>query len=264
MTIQNSICTTNMKTLIDYISNENKLSEGLLSGMDDTLSKGDNLSLIYEYVNFLAASVPSGHQELDGLTKDDINSIADFAIEHGILSCNKKGEIICDRSMLNRTLRTKENADTYNLTYSLILSSIGICMNTKFITKGLKNIIFKNFERPVSIYLFGDNNLSAFNIEIDNTVGLNIYPNDSNNVVKLGKVTCSKFIMYDFNNSRPVGVSFKTGSSIESIDLSGCNNIETISAKNINLDNIILNSNIVKHNLIKNGLATSKTIVRLS
>ena len=120
----------------------------------------------------------------------------------------------------------------------------------------------------VNIDLFGNNDLSSLNIEVLGAGGdprLRICTNESNNIVKLGKIVCERFELAN-NSSKgisPVGVSFKTGSSIEVLDLSRCSNLETISGSNLDVQQINLNTKIIRHNLIKTGLADKGTVIRL-
>ena len=120
-----------MKTLIDYISNENELSEGLLSGQDATLKDGDNIACILDYVSILAKS-----KRLERYDENDIKDVVDYCIKYNALSCNKSGEIVCDYSNFEKGGR--EDRKSFAMAYSLAFASSGIEIDTNLLTKSIK------------------------------------------------------------------------------------------------------------------------------
>ena len=139
-----------------------------------------------------------------------------------------------------------------------------VVINPKTFPKSIKKITFKNFSIECDIDLYGDNDISNLDITVEGAA-LRVTVKESNNIVKLGKVTCEEFIMSDnhIKNIKPVGVSFKSGSSIKNIDLGDCTCIESIIGSKLGTSYFSLNKNIVRHNLIKSGLANSKAKIYL-
>ena len=232
------------------------ISEGLLSGMDDALSKGDDYALIVEYVNFLAKS-----KRLENYSDSDINTVVNAAIKYNVLSCGKQGEIICDKSEINKI--AADDRMTYIITYSLVCSSAGIEMNTKFLPKSIKKITFKNFDSEVKIDLYGNNDLSGVDIEYAGTLTIFIMDNDS--VVKLGKITCDELQVKDNLNKdiHSKGISLKTGSTINTLDLSKCRELGTLIGKKLNINNIALHPNFVELIVRNSGFAKPDTCAYL-
>ena len=140
-----------------------------------------------------------------------------------------------------------------------------IMINSKKFPKSVKKLTLKNFKRECTIDLYGDNDISNLDITVEGGSALIIKAKENTNTIKLGKISCSEFVMSDdlIKNVKPTGVSFKAGSSIENIDLSKCTCIESITGNNLGTTYFTLNKNIVRHNLIKSGLANSKTKIYL-
>ena len=239
-----------MKNLNDIIA------EGLLSGMDDTLAKGDSVSLIYEYVNFLAKS-----KRLENYGESDVNTVLNAAIKYNVLSCGKPGEIICDYSRIAKIAADDRMACMF--TYSLVCSSTGIEMNTKFLPKSIKKITFKNFDSVINLDICGDNDLSGVDLEYLGKI--TILTVDNNSVVKLGKITCDELQVRDNLNKdiHTKGISLKTGSTINTLDLSKCRELGTLIGKKLNINNIALHPNFVEHIVRNSGFAKQDTCAYL-
>lgn len=245
-----------MKNLIEYISNKNELSEGLLSGMDDTLAKGDSTSLIIEYVNFLAKS-----KRDEKYVDSDIDTVVNNAIKYNVLSCGKSGEIICDYSGVKKIAADDRRACMF--TYSLVCNSTGIEMNTKFLPKSIKKITFKNFDSVVNLDICGDNDLSSVDLEYLGKITILTVDNDS--VVKLGKITCDELQIRDYlgKDIHSKGISLKTGSTINTLNLSNCKKLGALIGKKLNINNIALHPNFVEHVVRNSGFAKQDTCAYL-
>lgn len=236
-----------------------KIDEASILDIEDTLKTGDDIvNMIFDLANHLADCAKQN--ENVSYTEDEILELTNHAIKNKAISIGKPGEIIYDSNGFDNIKDRKTSIFVRELFYNFD----AITINTKKFPKSIKKITFKNFSTECDIDLYGDNDISNLDITVEGTA-LRISVCESNNIVKLGKVTCEEFIMTDnhIKNIKPVGVSFKSGSSIKNIDLSDCVHIESIIGSKLGTTYFLLNKNIVRHNLIKSGLANSKTKIYL-
>ena len=228
------------------------VKEGLLSGQDSTLKNGDNNACIIDYINILAKS-----KRFERYDESDINDVIDYCLKYNVLVCNKPGEIVCDYSNFEKG----EVGDRKSYkSYSLVCAASGIDINTKLLTKSIKKITFKNFDNEVCLDLFGNNDLSTVDLEF--TEGnINITAMDNDAIVKFGKVNCNTLYVKDnFNKDiHPKGISLKTGSTIQILDLSKCYQLGLLIGKKLNIGSIALNPNFVEQAVRNSGFANQST-----
>ena len=80
---------------------------------------------------------------------------------------------------------------------------------------------------------------------------------DNDSVVKLGKITC-EVLQLKGNVNKDVhskGISLKTGSTINILDLSKCKRLGTLIGKKLNINSIELHPNFVEHIVRNSGFA---------
>ena len=229
------------------------VKEGLLSGQDATLKGGENIACILDYVNILAKS-----KRMERYDESDINDVVNYCLKYNVLVCNKPGEIVCDYSNLEKGAR--DDRMMFIKSYSLVCAASGIEIDTKLLTKSIKKITFKNFDTEVCLDIFGDNDLSSVDLEF--TEGhLKITAIDSDAIVKFGKVNCNTLYVRDNLNKdiHPKGISLKTGSTIQTLDLSKCQQLGLLIGKKLNIGSIALNPNFVEHAVRNSGFANQNT-----
>lgn len=229
------------------------IEEGLLSGQDSTLKDGANTACIIDYINFLAKS-----KKMERYEESDINDVVNYCLKYDVLVCNKPGEIVCDYSNLENGSR--DDRMSFFKSYSLVCTASGIEIDTKLLTKSIKKITFKNFDTEVCLDVFGNNDLS--NIDLEFTEGhLKITAMDNDAIVKLGKVNCNTLYVRDNLNKdiHPKGISLKTGSTIQILDLSKCYQLGLLIGKKLNIGSIALNPNFVELSVRNSGFANQNT-----
>lgn len=229
------------------------VKEGLLSGQDSTLKDGENIACILDYVNILAES-----KKMEKYDESDISDVVNYCLKYNVLSCNKSGEIVCDYGNLEKG--AKYDRMLFFKSYSLVCAASGIEIDTKLLTKSIKKITFKNFDTEVCLDIFGDNDLSSVDLEF--TEGhLKITAMDSDAIVKFGKVNCNTLYVRDNLNKdiHPKGISLKTGSTIQILDLSKCRQLGSLIGKKLNIGSISLNPNFVEYAVRNSGFANQNT-----
>jgi hypothetical protein len=229
------------------------VKEGLLSGQDATLKDGDNIACILDYVSILAKS-----KRLERYDENDIKDVVNYCTKYNALVCNKPGEIVCDYSNLEKG--AKDDRMMFIKSYSLVFAASGIEIDTKLLTKSIKKITFKNFDTEVCLDIFGNNDLS--NVDLEFTEGhLKITAMDSDAIVKFGKVNCNTLYVRDNINkdTHPKGISLKTGSTIQILDLSRCHQLGLLIGKKLNIGSITLNPNFVELSVRNSGFANQNT-----
>lgn len=229
------------------------VKEGLLSGQDATLKGGENIACILDYVNILAKS-----KRMERYDESDINDVVNYCLKYNVLVCNKPGEIVCDYSNLEKGAR--DDRMMFIKSYSLVCAASGIEIDTKLLTKSIKKITFKNFDTEVCLDIFGNNDLSSVDLEF--TEGhLKITAIDSDAIIKFGKVNCNTLYVRDNLNKdiHPKGISLKTGSTIQILDLSKCYQLGSLIGKKLNIGSIALNPNFVEHVVRNSGFANQNT-----
>lgn len=229
------------------------VKEGLLSGQDAMLKGGENIACILDYVNILAKS-----KRMERYEESDINDVVNYCLKYDVLVCNKPGEIVCDYSNLENGSR--DDRMSFFKSYSLVCAASGIEIDTKLLTKSIKKITFKNFDTEVCLDVFGNNDLSSVDLEF--TEGhLKITAIDSDAIIKFGKVNCNTLYVRDNLNKdiHPKGISLKTGSTIQILDLSKCYQLGSLIGKKLNIGSIALNPNFVEHAVRNSGFANQNT-----
>lgn len=229
------------------------VKEGLLSGQDSTLKGGENIACILDYVNILAKS-----KRMERYDESDINDVVNYCLKYNALTCNKPGEIVCDYSNLEKGAR--EDRMMFIKSYSLVFAASGIEIDTKLLTKSIKKITFKNFNTEVCLDVFGNNDLSSVDLEFIEG-HLKISPINSDEIVKFGKVNCNTLYVRDNLNKdiHPKGISLKTGSTIQILDLSRCHQLGLLIGKKLNIGSIALNPNFVELSVRNSGFANQNT-----
>lgn len=235
-----------------------KIEEASLLDIEGSMTEGDNIiNVLLEYAKHLADFAKQ--YENFSYTDEEILELTMNAINSKILSIGKSGEIIFDFNNFNNIKDRKMKIYVKELFYNYGT----IIINTKTFPKSVKKLILKNFRKECAIDLYGDNDISNLDITVKDNAVLVIHVKESNNIVKLGKIVCNEFAMsnnFD-KNIKPIGISFKDGSLIKNIDLSGCTNIESITGNNLGTNYFALNAKIINHNLIKYGLADKNTLI---
>lgn len=229
------------------------VKEGLLSGQDATLKGGENIACILDYVNILAKS-----KRMERYDESDINDVVNYCLKYNALVCNKPGEIVCDYSNFEKGAR--DDRMSFIKSYSLVFATSGIEIDTKLLTKSIKKITFKNFNTEICLDLYGDNDLSGVDLEFpEGHLKITAMNNDA--VVKLGKVNCNTLYVRDNLNKdiHPKGISLKTGSTIQILDLSKCHQLGLLIGKKLNIGSISLNPNFVEYAVRNSGFANQNT-----
>ena len=237
-----------------------KIDEASILDIEGSMTEGDNIAnVILEYAKHLAYCAKQ--YEKVSYTEEEILELSINAINNKVLATGVPGEIIFDFSGFKNIKDRKMLIFVRELFYNYGT----IMIDSKKFPKSVKKLTLKNFERECEIDLYGDNDISNLDITVEGESVLIIKTKESTNIVKLGKIVCSEFVMSDdiIKNVKPTGISFKNGSSIENIDLRNCTFIESISGSNLGATYFALNRNIVRHNLIKFGLADKKTQIVL-
>lgn len=242
------------------IKSKEKIDEASLLDIEGTMAEGDNIAnVILEYAKHLADCAKQ--YEKVSYTEEEILELTINAVNNKILSIGRPGEIIFDFSGFDNIKDRKMLIFVRELFYNYGT----IMINSKTFPKNVKKLTLKNFKRECTIHLYGDNDISNLDITVEEESALIVKAKENTNVVKLGKISCSEFVLLDdlIKNIKPIGISFKTGSSIENLDLRNCEHIESITGSNLGVTYFTLNRNIVRHNLIKFGLADQKTRIIL-
>jgi hypothetical protein len=237
-----------------------KIDEASILDIEGTMTEGDDIAnVILEYAKHLAYCAKQ--YEKVSYTEEEIVELSINAINNKVLATGSPGEIIFDFSGFKNIKDRKMLIFVRELFYNYGT----IMIDSKKFPKSVKKLTLKNFERECEIDLYGDNDISNLDITVEGGSALIIKTKESTNIVKLGKILCSEFVMSDdiIKNVKSTGISFKNGSSIENIDLRNCTFIESISGSNLGTTYFTLNKNIIRHNLIKSGLADQKTRITL-
>lgn len=237
-----------------------KIDEASLLDIEGTIAEGDDIAnVILEYAKHLADCAKQ--YEKVSYTEEEILELTINAVNNKVLSIGRPGEIIFDFSGFDNIKDRKMLIFVRELFYNYGT----IMINSKTFPKSIKKLTLKNFKRECTIDLYGNNDISNLDITVEGGSALIVKVKENTNMVKLGKISCSEFVMLDdlIKNVKPTGVSFKAGSSIENIDLRNCTVIESIVGNNLGTTYFALNKNIVRHNLIKSGLADQKTRISL-
>jgi hypothetical protein len=190
--------------------------------------------------------------------ESDISDVVDYCLKYNVLVCNKPGEIVCDYSNLEKG--AKYDRMLFYKSYSLVCAPSGIDIDTKLLTKSIKKLTFKNFNTEVCLDLYGNNDLSSVDLEF--TEGhLTITAMDNDAIVKFGKVNCNTLYVRDNINkdTHPKGISLKTGSTIQILDLSRCHQLGLLIGKKLNIGSISLNPNFVEYAVRNSGFANQNT-----
>ena len=230
-----------------------KIDEASILDIEGTIKDGDNVVYIIDYIKFLAES-----KRLERYDESDINDVINYCLKYNVLVCNKPGEIVCDYSNLEKGAR--DDRMSFFKSYSLVCAASGIEIDTKLLTKSIKKITFKNFKTEICLDLFGNNDLSGVDLEF--TEGnLKITAMDSDAIVKFGKVNCNTLYVRDNLNKdiHPKGISLKTGSTIQTLDLSKCHQLGLLIGKKLNISSIALNPNFVEYAVRNSGFANQNT-----
>lgn len=232
------------------------VKEGLLSGQDPTLKDGENIACILDYVNILAKS-----KSLERYDESDIKDVIDYCMKYNALMCNKPGEIVCDYSNFEKGGRDGDRK-SFAMTYSLVFSSSGIEINTNLLTKSIKKITFKNFDTDLCLDIYGNNDLSSVDLEFPEG-HLMIITMTDDAIVKLGKVNCNTLYVRD-NRNRGIhskGISLKSGSKIQILDLSKCERLGSLIGKKLDIGSLILHQNFVGYAVHNSGFVNQNTNV---
>lgn len=229
------------------------VEEGLLAGQDATLKDGDNIACILDYVSILAKS-----KRLERYDENEIKDVVNYCIKYNALVCNKPGEIVCDYSNFEKGGR--EDRKSFAMAYSLAFASSGIEIDTNLLTKSIKKITFKNFDTDVCLDLYGNNDLSSVDLEFPEG-HLMIITMTDDAIVKLGKVNCNTLYVRD-NRNRGIhskGISLKSGSKIQILDLSKCERLGSLIGKKLDIGSLILHQNFVEYAVRNSGFANQNT-----
>ena len=230
-----------------------KIDEASLLDIEGSIKYGDNAVCIIDYVNFLAKS--NTHEPY---TENDINGVINYCLKYNVLTCNKSGEILCDYGNLEKGANNDKMM--FFKSYSLVCSASGIDIDTKLLPKSIKKITFKNFNTELCLDIFGNNDLSGVDLEFMGG-NLKITTMDNDAIVKFGKVNCNTLYVRDNRNKdiHTKGISLKTGSTIQTLDLSKCQQLGLLIGKKLNIGNIALNPNFAEHAVRNSGFANQNT-----
>jgi hypothetical protein len=232
-----------------------KISEASILDIDGTLAETDAAIYIAEYVKFLAES-----KRLEDYTDEEINDVIRYCVKYKVLTSNKPGEIVCNYDALAAGAR--DDRRSFAFSYSLVCSASGIDMYTDIFPKSIKKITFKNFDTEVCLDLYGNTDLSHVDIEFPEG-HLRITAMTDNAIVKLGKVNCNTLYIRDNRNRdiRPKGISLKTGSKIQILDLSKCERLGSLIGKKLDIGSLILHQNFVGYMVRNSGFVNQNTTV---
>ena len=232
-----------------------KISEASILDIDGTLAESDAAICIVEYVKFLAES-----KRLEEYTDEEINDIIRYCVKYKVLTSNKPGEIVCNYDALGTGAR--DDRRSFAFSYSIVCSASGIDINTNNFPKSIKKITFKNFITEICLDLYGNNDLSGVDLEF--TEGhLRITAMNNDAIVKLGKVNCNTLYIRDNRNRdiHPKGISLKTGSKIQILDLSKCERLGSLIGKKLDIGSLILHQNFVGYMVHNSGFVNQNTTV---
>jgi hypothetical protein len=231
------------------------VKEGLLSGQDATLKDGDNIACILDYVSILAKS-----KRLERYDENDIKDVVNYCTKYNALVCNKPGEIVCDYSNLEKGGR--DDRKSFAMAYSLAFASSGIEIDTNLLSKSIKKITFKNFDPEICLCLYGNNDLSSVDIEFPEGE-LTIIPMADAGIIKFGKVNCNALNVRDHRSREiyPEGISLKTGSKIQTLDLSRCERLGSLIGKKLDIGSLTLHQNFVGYAVRNSGFVNQRTAV---
>lgn len=232
-----------------------KISEASILDIDGTLAETDAAICIAEYVKFLAES-----KRLEKHPDVEINDIIRYCVKYKVLTSNKPGEIVCNYDALAAGAR--DDRKSFALSYSLVCSSSGIDMNTNNFPKSIKKLTFENFGTEVCLDFYGNNDLSHVDLEFVEG-HIKIMPMTDDAIVKLGKVNCNTLYIRDNRNRdiRPKGISLKTGSKIQILDLSKCERLGSLIGKKLDIGSLILHQNFVGYMVHNSGFVNQNTTV---
>jgi hypothetical protein len=232
-----------------------KISEASILDIDGTLAETDAAMCIVEYVKFLAES-----KSLEKYNDEEINDIIRYCVKYKVLTSNKPGEIVCNYDALAAGAR--DDRKSFAFSYSLVCSSSGIEMRTNNFPKSIKKLTFENFGTEVCLDFYGNNDLSHVDLEFVEG-HIKIMPMTDDAVVKLGKVNCNTLYIRDNRNRdiRPKGISLKTGSKIQILDLSKCERLGSLIGKKIDIGSLILHQNFVGYMVHNSGFVNQNTTV---
>ena len=135
-------------------------------------------------------------------------------------------------------------------------------MNTNNFPKSVKKITFENFSTEICLDLYGNNDLS--NVDLEFTSGhIKITTVNNETIVKLGKVNCNTLYIRGNSNRDicPKGISLKTGSKIQILDLSKCERLESLIGKKLDIGSLILHQNFVGYTVRNSGVVNPNTVV---
>lgn len=232
-----------------------KISEASILDIDGTLAETDAAICIVEYVKFLAAS-----KRLETYEDNDVNDIIRYCVKYKVLTSNKSGEIVCNYDAL--ATGAKDDRRSFALSYSVVCSSSGIDVNTNNFPKSVKKITFENFSTEICLDLYGNNDLSGIDLEfMSGHIKITAVNNET--IVKLGKVNCNTLYIRGNSNRDicPKGISLKTGSKIQILDLSKCERLESLIGKKLDIGSLILHQNFVGYAVRNSGVVNPNTVV---
>lgn len=232
-----------------------KISESSILDIDGTLAETDAAICIIDYVKFLADS-----KRLETYNDNDINDIICYCVKHKVLTSNKPGEIVCNYDAL--VTGVKDDRRSFAISYGLVCSASGIDINTNNFPKSIKKITFENFSTEICLDFYGNNDLSSVDLEfITGHIKITAVNNDT--IVKLGKVNCNTLYLRGNSNRDicPKGISLKTGSKIQILDLSKCEQLGSLIGKKLDIGSLILHQNFVGYAVHNSGFVNPNTAV---
>ncbi len=235
--------------------NKEKISEASILDIDGTLAETDAAICIIDYVKFLADS-----KRLETYDNNDINDVIRYCVKYKVLTSNKPGEIICNYDALATGAR--DDRRSFALSYGLVCSASGIDINTNNFPKSIKKITFENFSTEICLDFYGNNDLSSVDLEfVTGHIKITAVNNDT--IVKLGKVNCNTLYLRGNSNRDicPKGISLKTGSKIQILDLSKCEQLGSLIGKKLDIGSLILHQKFVGYAVHNSGFVNPNTAV---
>lgn len=232
-----------------------KISEASILDIDGTLAETDAAICIIDYVKFLAAS-----KRLETYDDNDVNDVIRYCVKYKVLTSNKSGEMVCNYDAL--AAGAKDDRRSFAMSYSLVCAASGIDMNTNNFPKSIKKITFENFDTEICLDLYGNNDLSSVDLEfVSGHIKITAVNNDT--TVKLGKVNCNTLYVRGNSNRDicPKGISLKTGSKIQILDLSKCEQLGSLIGKKLDIGSLILHQNFVGYAVHNSGFVNPNTAV---
>lgn len=239
---------------------EDAFYEASVLDIEGTLSDGDSITTVIDFVrHMLSNGVELYGKKLDEKYAEEVGA---YLCEGNIMTFNK-GAIIIDSEAFEK-YATIPYSQTAAYAYGLLFSTNGMCINPKKMSKSIKEITYKqaNENKDFTIKLVGDTNFSNVDIKCDCNL---VICTEKSSDIKLGKINCNELYVHGYKNDvMPTGLSLKSGSVINVLDLSSrtCANIGKLMGKNLTIDKLKLNSYIVKSLL--NGFITPNTYIELT